>query len=77
MAEEGSLEALQALHRDLVTTADALKQDRETQGPLLLSQLPQNPLLETLAGRFKRLLEKPGRKKESRDAVLSGRFTTI
>lgn len=75
MAEEGSLEALQALHRDLVTTVDVLKQDRETQGPLLLSQLPQNPLLEALSGRFKRLLEKPGRKKESRDAVLSGRFT--
>ncbi|KAI0382872.1 nucleoporin Nup186/Nup192/Nup205 [Hypomontagnella monticulosa] len=77
MAEEGSLEALQALHRDLVTTADALKQDRETQGPLLLSQLPQNPLLETLAGRFKRLLEKPGRKKESRDAVLSGKVNVL
>ncbi|KAI0841595.1 nucleoporin Nup186/Nup192/Nup205 [Hypoxylon sp. FL0890] len=75
MADDGSLEALQALHRDLRTIVETLEIDRESQGRLLLSQLPQNPLLEVLADKFKGLLEKPGRRKESRDAVLSGKVT--
>ncbi|KAI1393831.1 nucleoporin Nup186/Nup192/Nup205 [Hypoxylon trugodes] len=73
MADEGSFEALLALHRDLVTISEALKEDREAQGPLLLSQLAQNPILEELGGKFKGLLAKPSRKKESRDAVLLGK----
>ncbi|KAI0456135.1 nucleoporin Nup186/Nup192/Nup205 [Xylaria acuta] len=72
MADDGTMEAFQALHRDLTTVADALKEDREDRGRLALVQLPDNPILELVADRFQRLLEKPGRKKESRDAVLSG-----
>ncbi|OTA80434.1 hypothetical protein M434DRAFT_401761 [Hypoxylon sp. CO27-5] len=77
MADDGGLEALQALHRDLVTVVEALEDDRESQGRLLLSQLPQNHLLEVLAGKFKGLLTKPGRKKESRDTVLSGKINVL
>ncbi|KAI0131763.1 nucleoporin Nup186/Nup192/Nup205 [Hypoxylon sp. NC0597] len=77
MADDGSLEALQALYRDLVTVVEALEDDRESQGRLLLSQLPLNPLLEVLADKFKGLLGKPGRKKESRDAVLSGKINVL
>ncbi|KAI0202203.1 nucleoporin Nup186/Nup192/Nup205 [Astrocystis sublimbata] len=72
MADDGTMEAFQALHRDLTTVADALKEDRDLRGRDALAQLPGNPLLEPVAPVFKRLLEKPGRKKESRDAVLSG-----
>ncbi|OTB06752.1 hypothetical protein M426DRAFT_318467 [Hypoxylon sp. CI-4A] len=77
MADDGSLEALQALHRDLGTIVETLKIDRENQGRLLLSQIPQNPVLEELSGKFRALLEKPGRKKESRDAILSGKITIL
>lgn len=72
MADDGTMEAFQALHRDLTTVADALKEDREDRGREALSQLPDNPLLEILADKFQHLLEKPGKKKESRDTVLSG-----
>ncbi|KAJ2976011.1 hypothetical protein NUW58_g8198 [Xylaria curta] len=67
------MEALQALHRDLETVADALKEDREERGRLALAQLPDNPLLEVVADNLQCLLEKPGRRKESRDTVLSGK----
>lgn len=70
------MEALQALHRDLTTAANALKEDREERGRLALAQLSDNPLLGLLADTFQHLLEKPGRKKESRDAVLSGWYST-
>ncbi|KAI0876068.1 nucleoporin Nup186/Nup192/Nup205 [Hypoxylon argillaceum] len=73
MADDGTMEAFQALHRDLTTVADALKEDREDRGREALSQLPDNPLLEILADKFQHLLEKPGKKKESRDTVLSGK----
>ncbi|GAP86460.1 putative nuclear pore complex subunit [Rosellinia necatrix] len=73
MADDGTMEAFQALHRDLTTVADALKEDRENRGRLALAELPDNPLLEAVANRFLHLLEKPGRKKESRDSVLSGK----
>lgn len=72
MADDGTMEALQALHRDLTTVADSLKEDREDRGRLALAQLPDTPLLATVADKFQHLLEKPGRKKESRDTVLSG-----
>ncbi|KAI1742195.1 nucleoporin Nup186/Nup192/Nup205 [Xylaria scruposa] len=72
MADDGTMEAFQALHRDLTTVVEALKVDREERGRLALVQLPDNPLLELVGGRFQRLLEKPRRKKASRDAVLSG-----
>ncbi|KAI1167549.1 nucleoporin Nup186/Nup192/Nup205 [Nemania serpens] len=73
MADDGTMEAFQALHRDLTTVADSLKEDREDRGRLALAQLPDTPLLATVADNFQRLLEKPGRKKESRDTVLSGK----
>ncbi|KAI8634757.1 nucleoporin Nup186/Nup192/Nup205 [Xylariaceae sp. FL1651] len=73
MAEDGTMEAFQALHRDLTTVSDALKEDREDRGRLALAQISGSPLLEAVANKFERLLEKPGRKKESRDAVLSGK----
>ncbi|KAI1771337.1 nucleoporin Nup186/Nup192/Nup205 [Hypoxylon cercidicola] len=75
MADDGSLEDLQALLRELSTVADALRDDRETQGRELLFELPQLPLLDALRNKFGRLLEKPGRRKESRDAILSGKVT--
>ncbi|KAI1143924.1 nucleoporin Nup186/Nup192/Nup205 [Hypoxylon sp. FL0543] len=77
MADDDTLKALQALHRDLRTVVDTLEVDRESQGRLLLAQLPQNPGLEVLGDNFKGLLEKPGRRKESRDAVLSGKVTIL
>ncbi|KAI2630504.1 nucleoporin Nup186/Nup192/Nup205 [Xylaria nigripes] len=73
MADDSIMEAFQALHRDLTAVSDALKEDREDQGRLALSQLPDNSLLEVVANKFQHLLEKPGRKKESRDAVISGK----
>ncbi|KAI1116020.1 nucleoporin Nup186/Nup192/Nup205 [Nemania sp. NC0429] len=76
MADDGTMEvlpALQALYRDLTAIADSLKEDREERGRLALAQLPDTPLLATVADNFQRLLEKPGRKKESRDTVLSGK----
>jgi len=77
MADDGTMEAFQALHRDLTTVADALKEDREDRGRLALAQLPDNPLLGTVADSFQRLLEKPERKKPSRDAVLSGPYSVV
>ncbi|KAI1437715.1 nucleoporin Nup186/Nup192/Nup205 [Xylaria sp. CBS 124048] len=73
MADDGIMKTFQDLHRDLTTVADILKEDREDQGRLALSQLPDNPHLGAVADRFQRLLEKPGRKKESRDSVMSGK----
>ncbi|KAI1822340.1 nucleoporin Nup186/Nup192/Nup205 [Xylaria intraflava] len=73
MADDGIMEAFQTLHRDLTVVADTLKEDREDQGRLALSQLPDNALLEVVADKFRHLLEKPGRKKESRDDVMSGK----
>ncbi|KAI1417662.1 nucleoporin Nup186/Nup192/Nup205 [Hypoxylon sp. FL1857] len=77
MADDGSLESLQSLHRDLITIVEALEADRESQGRHLLSRLPQNHLLEVLGPKFQGLLEKPGRRKESRDAVLSGKLNVL
>lgn len=77
MADDGTMEAFQALHRDLTTVADSLKEGREDRGRLALAQLPNSPLLATVADKFQRLLEKPGRKKESRDSVLSGRYFAV
>ncbi|KAI2630647.1 nucleoporin Nup186/Nup192/Nup205 [Hypoxylon sp. NC1633] len=77
MADDGSFEDFQALNRELLDIVEALKTDREARGLFLLSQLPQNPLLETLASKFKALLEKPARRKESRDAVLSGKINVL
>lgn len=76
MAEAGSLEVLQTLCRELTTVAEALKEDREVLGLELLTELSINCqlLLERTGDTFKKLLEKPGRRKESRDAVLSGLF---
>ncbi|KAI0408790.1 nucleoporin Nup186/Nup192/Nup205 [Xylaria palmicola] len=73
MADDGTIEAFQALHRELTTVTDALKEDRDERGRLVLAQLPDNPLLEIVADKFQHLLAKPGRRKESRDAVLSGK----
>ncbi|KAI5919925.1 nucleoporin Nup186/Nup192/Nup205 [Camillea tinctor] len=73
MADDGILEAFQALHRELATVAQALKEDREDQGRVALAQVTQSPLLELLRDNFKALLDKPARKKESRDAVLTGK----
>jgi nuclear pore complex protein Nup205 len=75
MAEDGIMEIFQALHRDLTNVAGALKEDREGRGRSALARLPDNPLLEAVAGKFQGLLDKPGRKKESRDAVLSGWYS--
>ncbi|TGJ87705.1 hypothetical protein E0Z10_g1019 [Xylaria hypoxylon] len=74
MADDGTMEAFQALHRDLTTVTDALKEDREERGRLALAQLPDSPLLGLVAKEFEKLLEKPGRKQASRDAVLSGKI---
>ncbi|KAI2462908.1 nucleoporin Nup186/Nup192/Nup205 [Annulohypoxylon bovei var. microspora] len=76
MADDGSLEALQALHKNLSNTVGALKADREfeARNDLLLRFLQTSgALLEELGPKFQGLLEKPGRRKESRDAVLSGK----
>ncbi|KAI0435098.1 nucleoporin Nup186/Nup192/Nup205 [Xylaria sp. FL1042] len=73
MADDRTMEAFQGLFRDLTTVADALKEDRDERGRLALAQISESPLLEDVAGDFQRLLEKPGRKKESRDTVLSGK----
>ncbi|KAI1104217.1 nucleoporin Nup186/Nup192/Nup205 [Jackrogersella minutella] len=75
MADDGSLEALRALHKHLNTIAKALKVDRENDGQTLLLSLSQSPLLEELSGKFKGLLNKPGRSEKSRDAILSGKVT--
>ncbi|KAI0534656.1 nucleoporin Nup186/Nup192/Nup205 [Xylaria digitata] len=74
MADDGTMEAFQALHRDLTTVTDALKEDREERGRLALAQLPDNPLLALVANNFEQLLEKPRRKQASRDAVLAGKI---
>lgn len=65
-------DAFRELHRELTNVAQVLKEDRESQGPLLLSQLAQTGSLEILRDSFKQFLGKPARKKESRDAILSG-----
>ncbi|KAI1484096.1 nucleoporin Nup186/Nup192/Nup205 [Daldinia eschscholtzii] len=70
-------DAFRDLHRELLGVVEVLKEDRENQGPLLLSQLAQNEALEILRDNFKRFLEKPTRKKESRDAVLSGKVNIL
>ncbi|KAI0480572.1 nucleoporin Nup186/Nup192/Nup205 [Xylariaceae sp. FL0804] len=73
MADDGILEALRSLHRELTSVEQALKEDREERGPPLLAQVSQSPLLEILGDTFLALLDKPGRRKESRDAVLTGK----
>ena len=72
MADDRIMEAFQALYRDLTIVADALKEDREDRGRRGFAQISESPTLEVVADNFQRLLDKPGRKKESRDAVLSG-----
>ena len=62
MADLDSLDALQALHRELLAVCE-----HRVDGLPLLEQS-----LDALAGRFKQLLDKPAKKNESRDAVLSG-----
>ncbi|KAI1313632.1 nucleoporin Nup186/Nup192/Nup205 [Xylaria venustula] len=74
MADARTMEAFQGLHRDLTIISDALKEDREERGRLALAEISQSPILDVVAGDFRRLLEKPGRKKESRDTVLSGKI---
>jgi hypothetical protein len=73
MSEDDSLEQLKSLHEDLVVAAEAVKEDPDQRGLQLLSALPSNPRLHVFAPRFKQLLDKPPRKKESRDAVSSGK----
>ncbi|KAI1369047.1 nucleoporin Nup186/Nup192/Nup205 [Xylaria arbuscula] len=75
MADDRIMEAFQALYRDLTIVADALKEDREDRGRAALAQISESPTLEVVADNFQRLLDKPGRKKESRDAVLSGKLS--
>lgn len=60
------LEALEALHRNLVFVIELPKE--------LRADLPQliAPQLEVLADRFKELLDKPARNQTSRNALLSG-----
>ncbi len=74
MAEDDILEAFQVLQKELLTTLETLKEDREGRGRELLADLPRSPALEAVGDRFKRLLEKEGRRKESRDKVLSGKI---
>ncbi len=66
MSDPSSLEALQAFHRQLVATCEHRIKNIE--------YLQQS--LDAHAEQFKKLLEKPPRKKESRDAVQSGPFNT-
>ncbi|KAI0902476.1 nucleoporin Nup186/Nup192/Nup205 [Annulohypoxylon nitens] len=76
MADDSGLLALKALHKNLSNTTEALKADRELEvrNELLVRFIQTSgDLLDELSPRFKALLEKPGRKKESRDAVLSGK----
>jgi len=64
MADVDSLEALQALHRELLAVCEQR-----------LDGLPAlERSLEGLAHRFKQPLYTPPKKKESRDAVISGSF---
>lgn len=77
MAEDGVLEAILALHGQLLTVVEVLKEDREGRGQELLTRLPNHPVLETVSDKFKGLLEKEGRKKESRDKVLSGKINAF
>lgn len=62
MAEANALEALQALHTNLVALAEHRIIDLEILRQLLDLQGPS----------FQDLLDKPARRKESRDAVQSG-----
>ncbi len=62
MSDTNSLEALLALHRELV----ALSERRSEAHQLLLQSLG------AYAELFRNLLDKPARKKQSRDAVESG-----
>ncbi|TPX09838.1 uncharacterized protein E0L32_009029 [Thyridium curvatum] len=64
MAEANALEALQALHTNLVALAEHRIIDLEILRQLLDLQGPS----------FKDLLDKPARRKESRDAVQSGKI---
>ncbi len=66
MSDPNSLEALQAFHKQLVATCEHRLQNIE----LLQHSLQLHAQL------FKKLLDRKPRKKESRDAVQSGRFTT-
>ncbi|KAI0148496.1 nucleoporin Nup186/Nup192/Nup205 [Xylariaceae sp. FL1272] len=75
MAEDSSLGALQALYRELTLVSDALKADRDERGRTALLRTADLALLEAVAADFQRLLDKPARKKESRDAVLSGKVS--
>lgn len=80
MADDSGLLALKALHKNLSNTTEALKADRELEvrNELLVRFIQTSgDLLDELSPRFKALLEKPGRKKESRDAVLSGMLFII
>ncbi|KAI0887191.1 nucleoporin Nup186/Nup192/Nup205 [Annulohypoxylon maeteangense] len=76
MEDDGDLNALQALHKNLSNTTEALRADREFEvrnGLLLRFLETSGALLDDLSPKFRALLEKPGRRKESRDAVLSGK----
>ncbi|KAI0180056.1 nucleoporin Nup186/Nup192/Nup205 [Hypoxylon sp. FL1284] len=73
MADEGSLEVIQALLREINIVVDALKEDRENLGREALFELGRSPLLDLLRERFRIFLDKPARKQGSRDAILSGR----
>ncbi|KAF3063540.1 hypothetical protein GL218_01126 [Daldinia childiae] len=70
-------DAFRELQRELINIVQVLKEDRESQGPLLLSQLAQTPSLEILRDNFKQLLGKLPRRRESRDAILSGKINIL
>lgn len=72
MAEAGSglLEALQALHGDLITVSSRPKEQR-IDLPLIIG-----PSLEALGATIKSLLDKPARNQTSRNAVISGMDVT-
>ena len=72
MAEDRMLEAFQALHRDLTNASDAVKLDRDGRGSDALLEIATSDYLQLLGDRFQQLLAKSPRRKESRDAVLSG-----